>query len=745
MIQLRNVSKYYYSKGLIASGISRVNLEFDLGEFVVITGESGSGKTTLLNVISGLDSYEEGEMYINGQETSHYLAADFEQYRKKYIGNIFQHYNLINSYTVYQNIELILLINGYKGREIRSRVNEIIDRVGLTAFRRTKVSKLSGGQRQRVSIARALAKDTDIIVADEPTGNLDSESAESIAQLLSDISRDKLVIVVTHSFEQFEKYATRRVKMHDGKVIENTDFRVDTTPVGEWGLQRAGKISPFSRLRLGVRNTFNIFYKFLLLLIVFLFMVFAVASQYTTFVNEQYESEAGGFNSYFMNYSDKRIVLKKQDNGEFTEADQKALSKVNNVESVVMNDILLDTSLYIENELFSYETYPRSITEFDGDLTAGRMPEAEDEVVIKGQNDEYSFSEDMIDGILDQDFKIYVNDDNEVEVTVVGVSLVDEENSYSYSGDLYMQDSKIKKLLSSTYSFGSTITTNINGKDVESGQGDAMYKLMPSDKIAKGQAVMTEEADNFYMDPNSESEVEIKAKGHDINVKIKNMFFEDELKLKIADTYTGKDFRAKTGNDDYEMYAGATFINTEDFNSLFDKGNYQCSVYVKDPKLLDETNAAIKRLGYTTLPLKDTVVIEGQDVESMIKVPITILIIIAIFAIAYLVAGLILRSRTIYFSILRMLGMAKKDLRKILNLEIMIVMNIAFAIFLAVVYLVTNDYISIPYIQTLVGYMTVRDYVILYLLTAFMAIMISTWFSRKLFKKTAMGNFREEV
>ena len=110
MLKLKNVSKFYYSKGMITSGFSRVNLTLDVGEFVVITGESGSGKSTLLNVISGLDSYEEGEMYIEGKETSHYLAADFEEYRKKYIGNIFQNFNLVGSYTVYQNVDLILRI-----------------------------------------------------------------------------------------------------------------------------------------------------------------------------------------------------------------------------------------------------------------------------------------------------------------------------------------------------------------------------------------------------------------------------------------------------------------------------------------------------------------------------------------------------------------------------------------------------------------------------------------------------------
>ena len=114
MLRLKNVSKFYYNKGVIASGFTKVNLEFKIGEFVAITGESGSGKSTLLNVISGLDSYEEGEMYINGEETSHYSEKDFEDYRRKYIGNIFQSFNLVNSYTVYQNIELVLLLNGAK-------------------------------------------------------------------------------------------------------------------------------------------------------------------------------------------------------------------------------------------------------------------------------------------------------------------------------------------------------------------------------------------------------------------------------------------------------------------------------------------------------------------------------------------------------------------------------------------------------------------------------------------------------
>ena len=131
MLKLKNVSKFYYSNGLVASGFSKINLDLNIGEFVVITGESGSGKSTLLNVISGLDTYEEGEMYINGEETSYYSENDFEEYRKKYVANIFQNFNLINSYTVYQNIELIYILNNLNNSEMPSKIDDLINEVGL--------------------------------------------------------------------------------------------------------------------------------------------------------------------------------------------------------------------------------------------------------------------------------------------------------------------------------------------------------------------------------------------------------------------------------------------------------------------------------------------------------------------------------------------------------------------------------------------------------------------------------------
>ena len=196
MIRLKKVSKFYYSKGVIATGFSKVNIDFSIGEFVAITGESGSGKSTLINVISGLETYEEGEMYVRGKETSHYLEKDWEVYRRNYIGNIYQNFNLINSYSVYKNIELILSLNGIPKKERRKKVLSLIKKVGLTKYRNTKVSKLSGGQKQKVAIARALAKDVPIIVADEPTGSLDKASAENIIKLLYEISKEKLLCMM---------------------------------------------------------------------------------------------------------------------------------------------------------------------------------------------------------------------------------------------------------------------------------------------------------------------------------------------------------------------------------------------------------------------------------------------------------------------------------------------------------------------------------------------------------------------
>lgn len=218
-IRLQNISKYYYSEASVTQALRKIDLSFEMNEFVAITGESGSGKSTLLKVISGMESFEEGELFIDGQPTFEYDDDDWECYRREKIGYIFQDYSLISHYSTRDNIVSALLIMGMAHREAVQKADQYLERVGLKGMESKPASKLSSGQKQRLSIARALSKGTDIIVADEPTGNLDSETGEQIVRLLKELSRDHLVIMVTHNYEQVDPYVTRKIRLHDGDLV----------------------------------------------------------------------------------------------------------------------------------------------------------------------------------------------------------------------------------------------------------------------------------------------------------------------------------------------------------------------------------------------------------------------------------------------------------------------------------------------------------------------------------------------
>ena len=449
MLKLKDVSKFYYNKGMISTGFTKINLELKIGEFVAITGESGSGKSTLLNVLSGLDSYEEGEMYINGKETSHYTEKDFEDYRRKYIANIFQSFNLINSYTVYQNVELVLLLNGYKKKQVKQKVLDMIEKVGLTEFKNTKVSKLSGGQKQRVAIARAMVKETPIIVADEPTGNLDANSAKDVIELLKKVAKDRLVIVVTHNVEQIEQYATRIIKMHDGKIIENKEIKKIEEPehIEE---SKYNRITVANLLRLGIRNTFNILPKFLLLFAVFLFVTVALLSEYASFKQTEYEAGKIGYNYYFRDLSSNRIIIKKQDKTAFTSEDYAKIEEVENVNYIERNDLLLDTAINLEcDDLYFYGKLT-GYKRYKGTLTAGRMPQEDNEIIMKIPDDYYYVQNNMED-VLEKEFAIRKDNESDgqkFKLRIVGIETYKVSNLFYYGPDttFYASDAVLNKM-----------------------------------------------------------------------------------------------------------------------------------------------------------------------------------------------------------------------------------------------------------------------------------------------------------
>ncbi len=223
MLQIRDIHKEYKTGSLIQKALDGVSLNLRDNEFVAILGPSGSGKTTLLNIIGGLDRYDNGDLIINGVSTKRYKDRDWDSYRNHTIGFVFQSYNLIPHQTVLSNVELALTISGISGKERRQRALDALAKVGLREQAHKKPNQMSGGQMQRVAIARALVNDPDILLADEPTGALDTETSIQVMDLLKEVAKDRLVVMVTHNPELAEEYATRIVKLKDGKIIDDSD------------------------------------------------------------------------------------------------------------------------------------------------------------------------------------------------------------------------------------------------------------------------------------------------------------------------------------------------------------------------------------------------------------------------------------------------------------------------------------------------------------------------------------------
>ena len=244
MLQIKNIRKEYKTGELVQKALDGVSLNLRDNEFVAILGPSGSGKTTLLNIIGGLDRYDSGDLIINGISTKKYKERDWDSYRNHTIGFVFQSYNLIPHQTLLANVELALTISGISKAERKKRAQEALARVGLGEQVHKKPSQLSGGQMQRVAIARALVNNPDIVLADEPTGALDSETSIQVMELLQEVARDRLVVMVTHNPELAQQYATRIVNLRDGKIRSDTDpFEVDEKTLKEPEHKNMGKSS----------------------------------------------------------------------------------------------------------------------------------------------------------------------------------------------------------------------------------------------------------------------------------------------------------------------------------------------------------------------------------------------------------------------------------------------------------------------------------------------------------------------
>ena len=223
MLELKNINKSYKTGNFVQHALKNVDLSFRKNEFVAILGPSGSGKTTLLNIIGGLDRYDSGDLIINGKSTKKFKATEWDSYRNNCVGFIFQSYNLISHISVLENVEMALTLSGYKRKNKKEKALEALEKVGLKDHAYKKPNQLSGGQMQRVAIARSLVNDPDIILADEPTGALDSATSVQIMNLIKEIAKDKLVIMVTHNPELAKDYANRIIEFKDGEILSDSN------------------------------------------------------------------------------------------------------------------------------------------------------------------------------------------------------------------------------------------------------------------------------------------------------------------------------------------------------------------------------------------------------------------------------------------------------------------------------------------------------------------------------------------
>ena len=253
MLELKKIKKDYKTGDFIQHALKNIDLSFRENEFVAILGPSGSGKTTLLNIIGGLDRYTTGDLIIDGKSTKKFKDKDWDAYRNHAVGFIFQSYNLISHISVLENTMMGMTLSGISFRERKRKALELLDKVGLKDHAYKKPNQLSGGQMQRVAIARALANDPKIILADEPTGALDSKTSMQIMELIKEISKDKLVIMVTHNKELAENYASRIVNMKDGEIIGDSNPIDDNVKTGNLKITKTS-MSFLTALKLSFEN-----------------------------------------------------------------------------------------------------------------------------------------------------------------------------------------------------------------------------------------------------------------------------------------------------------------------------------------------------------------------------------------------------------------------------------------------------------------------------------------------------------
>lgn len=767
MLKLERVSKYYYSGTNIVQALRRIDLEGNLGEFIAITGESGSGKSTLLNVMSGLDTYEEGKVFFNGKDISHYTLEELEHYRKDYIGYVFQEYNIIDSYTVYQNIELALTIQGYSKAQKHNRVMKLIDQVGLSHVANQRASKLSGGEIQRTVIARTLAKDYQILVCDEPTGNLNEEAAKGIFRILRDISRDKLVIVVTHDVSLVDAYATRKIRLYDGEIVEDSLLAQATEVSTKAAEPRLSNTKLSGSIAIGLGNIATAPKKTLFTLFTIIFMLAVVFFVYTAGVIERSKAFTAD-NPYFLNTDPSRIILTKDDGSIFSDTELSALSLIDNVRGVFNNDSVFD-SVFITrryntetlwNDFYLFKPLP-SLSLDDRDLVEGRFPEAEDEVVV-GNFGVYEIDDEIPvanDYLL---IKSQSLDTSQFVFTVVGIVAepLDLKDDLHY---FYLANSGLEMIAPTSIYENSQIQININGTEKYDMATDTWITPQMDDTVAVGDRTYGISYTSWVKIDDSLADGEI--------MTFDMMYFDFcrnfGYKKEITDDFDAglcdvPDFiashvityRAITTYESDKPFEPLTFLsrnatdsdqtmklymNRSTYLHFFGEESYQVTLIVRDTFEGKQVVKELEDLGYKVF-YPSQVVANDEAVDVVVRNTVITLLVSTIIAVVFIVGYFVLRklvfSKLKDYLIIRSLGTSKKAIKRIIRAEIFFVTFIAVVSIMA--FLIISEYYLYA-IPEVIRFFRWPDYLVLGLLVVLVMDLMAVQFTRSIFKASVIS------
>jgi ABC-type lipoprotein export system ATPase subunit len=749
MLKLTNISKYYHSNDVVALGLRKVSLEFKLGEFIAVTGESGSGKSTLLNVISGLDTYEDGEMYINGEETSYFSIEEWESYRRQYIGFVFQNYNIIDSYSVLENVMVALTIQGYPKEEIKDRATELIRKVGLETHLHHKASKLSGGQKQRAVIARALAKDCPIIVCDEPTGNLDSESSKTIMSLLEEISKDKLVIVVTHNYDEVAEFATRKIRLFDGEVVE--DKRISKRHSATDNIKLANYNMTWGNLiGISLRNLFRTPRRTIFTLIVAMFIAIIFTFSYGSYVKNANSSISFGGYGYFQNVTERRIIATKFDQTSFTESELETIRNLRNVNYVLSHDVILDSSI------FSYiDEYDWVYTEWNlmnpanmlsaADLIDGRLPTSIYEIVIE-ENDEYPIGSTIELGF---ESARYVDEgnyaiDNTIDFEVVGIVdniFPNDWNSRVYlHEDFLNQDEVINHAyLTGMYENG-YISFSISHEAVLDNVVSVplwYVNIITDDTLEDGEMRLSQDLLQemaFSMFETNMEEDEFYYLGEEFVLRASSAFYENDIEFNIIGEAT------IDGQDIWQ----AIQMNQATYDSIVVKDPYQISVLVDSNFEAKTVMNELNNMDFNTIYPTQI----GNQFEEVLRLlgnvgfgfQVAVLMVV-IYFISYIVLRNVQNAKKKAYLIFRSIGASKRDLNKVTLLELFFTMSMAYVITLLLL-LLNEQFIT--FIPRYLGYFTVGSYLFIFALLTILSLLLGRRFNKRIFSTSVITSLKQE-